>query len=44
MNRKCQLLIFMLSGLFLVGPIYADHKQSNVNLTVGELSPLARRG
>jgi len=44
MNCKLQLLIFMLSGLFLVGPLYADHKQSHANVIVGELSPLASKG
>jgi mono/diheme cytochrome c family protein len=44
MNRKCNLVIFILSGLFLVSPLYADHKQSHVDVSVGELSPLASKG
>lgn len=44
MNRKCNLVIFILSGLFLASPLYADHQQSHVDVTVGELSPLASKG
>ena len=44
MNRKCNLVIFILSGLFLVSPLYADNKQSHVDVSVGELSPLASKG
>jgi cytochrome c2 len=44
MNRKFNAVIFILSGIFLVSPLYADHKKSHVNVEVGDLSSLASKG
>jgi len=44
MNSKINIVIFLLSGIFLANPAYANHKQSHVDVLVGELSSAASKG
>ena len=44
MNKKINVPIILLSGLFLLSPTYADHKKSHVDVEVGNLSSTASKG
>ena len=44
MNYKFNLAGYLLSALLLATPLYADHKQSHVDVEVGSLSSAAGKG
>ena len=44
MNNTIKLVILLLSGLFLISPISANHNNSHVDVKVGSLSAAASKG
>jgi len=44
MNNVTSAIIFLLSGLFLVSPAFADHQNGHVDVVVGPLSAAASKG